>query len=48
MRHRDRFRGNPRMGQIYATWDRMAPDHRETVLAEATGFLARLETGEPV
>jgi hypothetical protein len=42
MRHRDRFRGNPRMGQIYATWDRMAAGHRETVRAEAGAFLARL------
>jgi deoxyribodipyrimidine photolyase-related protein len=48
MRHRDRFRGNPRMGQIYATWDRMAAGHRETVRAGAAGFLARLEAGETV
>jgi deoxyribodipyrimidine photolyase-related protein len=48
MRHRDRFRGNPRMGQMYATWDRMAVGHRETVRAEAAGFLARLEAGETV
>jgi deoxyribodipyrimidine photolyase-related protein len=48
MRHRDRFRGNPRMGQIYVTWDRMTEGHRETVLAEAAGFLARLDAAETV
>jgi deoxyribodipyrimidine photolyase-related protein len=48
IRHRDRFRGNPRMGQIYATWDRMTEGHRETVLAEAAGFLARLDAAETV
>ncbi len=48
VRHRDRFRMNPRMGQMYATWDRMAAGHRDTVLAGAAGFLARLEAGETV
>jgi deoxyribodipyrimidine photolyase-related protein len=47
-RHRDRFRANPRMGQIYATWDRMAAGHRDTVLAEAARLLLRLEAGETV
>ncbi len=47
-RHRDRFGANPRMGQIYATWNRMAASHRATVLAEAEAFLALLDTGAPV
>lgn len=47
-RHRDRFEGNPRMANMYRTWDRMAQDRRETVLRDAAGFLKRLEAGEEV
>ncbi|WP_206040780.1 cryptochrome/photolyase family protein [Roseobacter ponti] len=47
-RHRDRFEGNPRMGNMYRTWDRMDADRRETVLAEAADFLKRLDAGEKV
>ena len=48
MRHRDRFEGNPRMAQMYRTFDRMDADKRETVLREAQGFLDRLDAGERV
>ena len=47
-RHRDRFEGNPRMGNMYRTWDRMDEDRRQTVLAEAEAFLGRLDAGETV
>jgi deoxyribodipyrimidine photolyase-related protein len=47
-RHRERFQGNPRMAQMYRTWDRMEEGHRQRVLAGAEGFLERLETGEGV
>ncbi len=47
-RHRARFAANPRMGTMYRTWDRMDEAHRERVLAEAEGFLARLDAGEVV
>ncbi|MEI4473524.1 cryptochrome/photolyase family protein [Frigidibacter sp. MR17.24] len=47
-RHRDRFAANPRMGNIYRTWDRMDETHRATVLAEAGAFLDRLSKGDPV
>ncbi|SFP76702.1 deoxyribodipyrimidine photolyase-related protein [Tranquillimonas alkanivorans] len=47
-RHRARFENNPRMAQMYRTWDRMAEDRRDTVLAEAEGFLARMSAGEVV
>ncbi|ETX29932.1 cryptochrome/photolyase family protein [Roseivivax isoporae] len=47
-RHRDRFEGNPRMAQMYATWDRMKDDRKETVLKEAEAFLDRLSAGEKV
>ncbi|CTQ32155.1 cryptochrome/photolyase family protein [Jannaschia rubra] len=47
-RHRDRFDGNPRMAQMYRTWDRMDADHRKAVLDGAAGVLARLDAGERV
>ncbi|WP_096785466.1 cryptochrome/photolyase family protein [Rhodobacter sp. CZR27] len=47
-RHRDRFERNPRMVQMYRTWDRMEPRHRERVLAEARNLLAALKAGEAV
>jgi deoxyribodipyrimidine photolyase-related protein len=47
-RHRGRFEGNPRMAQMYRTWDRMDADKRETVLTEAGDLLARLDAGEVV
>jgi deoxyribodipyrimidine photolyase-related protein len=47
-RHRARFEGNPRMAQMYRTWDKMEAGHRSRVLAEAEGFLARLDAGETV
>jgi deoxyribodipyrimidine photolyase-related protein len=47
-RHRDRFQSNPRMAQMYRTWDRMAEGHRAKVLAGAEGFLQRLDAGDPV
>ncbi len=47
-RHRERFEGNPRMAQMYRTWDRMDEDRRRTVLREAGAFLDRMEAGETV
>ncbi len=47
-RHRPRFQGNPRMAQMYRTWDRMAEDRRAAVLAEADALLARLSAGDVV
>jgi deoxyribodipyrimidine photolyase-related protein len=47
-RHRERFSSNPRMGNMYGTWDRMDADKRETVITEAEAFLARLDAGERV
>ena len=47
-RHRDRFDGNPRMGNMYRVWDRMDAGKRETVLADAEAFLERLSAGEAV
>ncbi|MEM8578758.1 MAG: cryptochrome/photolyase family protein [Pseudomonadota bacterium] len=47
-RHRDTFAKNPRMAQMYATWDRMKQDRRETVLQEADALLDRMDRGELV
>jgi deoxyribodipyrimidine photolyase-related protein len=47
-RHRARFEGNPRMAQMYRTWDRMDADKRKTVIADGDAILARLDAGEVV
>ncbi|MGL4236101.1 cryptochrome/photolyase family protein [Tabrizicola sp.] len=47
-RHRERFKANPRMGQMYRVWDGMDGGHREAVLAGAERVLARLEAGAVV
>ncbi len=48
VRHRERFQANPRMAQMYRTWDRMEAGHKDRVLAEAAVFLRRMEAGETV
>jgi deoxyribodipyrimidine photolyase-related protein len=47
-RHRERFEANPRMAQMYRTWDRMDEGRRRTVIDEAGAFLARLDAGDTV
>ena len=47
-RHRERFSGNARMGNMYRTWDRMDAERRKTVLADAQKWLGRLEAGDLV
>jgi deoxyribodipyrimidine photolyase-related protein len=47
-RHRERFRTNPRMAQMYRVWDGMEAGHRKRVLAGAEGVLGRLDRGEVV
>ena len=44
-RHRDRFESNPRMAQMYRTWDRMDADRRKAVLQDAGAFLGKLDNG---
>ncbi len=48
VRHREKFSNNPRMGQMYATWDRMKDDRREAVLKGAKRILDRLDAGQVV
>jgi deoxyribodipyrimidine photolyase-related protein len=45
MRHRDRFEKNPRMAQMYRTFDRMDQARRDTVLAEGEVLMDRLAQG---
>lgn len=47
-RHRERFADNPRMGQMYATWDRMGEEKQQTIRREAEDFLTRMGRGETV
>ncbi len=47
-RHRHRLEGNPRMAQMYRTWDRMDEGRRKTVIDEAGAWLNRLDAGETV
>lgn len=48
IRHRARFKGNPRMGQMYRTWDRMDDDRKQAVLDGAARVLSALDAGEVV
>ncbi|MEM6308234.1 MAG: cryptochrome/photolyase family protein, partial [Pseudomonadota bacterium] len=47
-RHRDRFAKNPRMAQMYRTWDKMDADRKATVLSDGDAILARLDQGQTV
>lgn len=46
-RHERRFRRNRRMGNMYATWDRMTPDMRDAYRSSAKAFLETLEPAAP-
>ncbi len=47
-RHRERFEGNPRMAQMYRTWDKMDSGVRAQTLDAAEAVLGRLDRGETV
>lgn len=48
IRHREKFSKNPRMGQMYRTWDRMDETRRMAVLEGAGRVLQRLDADEPI
>ena len=48
IRHEDRFRKNPRMGNMYRVWDKMDETRKTTVLADAAKVLAKLDAGDVV
>ncbi len=45
IRHRETFSNNPRMGNMYRTWDRMDEDHKKTVLRDSAHLLTRMDAG---
>lgn len=47
-RNRDVLSGNPRLGQPYATWNRMAPDKQQAYRESAARFLEKLDRKERV
>lgn len=47
-RHRDRFERNPRMANMYRTFDRMDAERRDAALASAEDILARLNAGDRI
>ena len=47
-RNRDTLGGNPRMAQMYRTWDRMADETKAASQSSAARFLERLEAGERI
>ncbi|QXT40551.1 cryptochrome/photolyase family protein [Gymnodinialimonas ceratoperidinii] len=47
-RHEERFSKNPRMAQMYRTWNRMDEEKRAATIASAEAFLAKLDAGERV
>jgi deoxyribodipyrimidine photolyase-related protein len=42
VRNRKKLAGNPRMGQMYRTWDKMSPEKREAYLQSANAVLDKL------
>jgi deoxyribodipyrimidine photolyase-related protein len=47
-RHRERFSNNPRMANMYRTWDRMNEDHCASVLKDAQMVLDQIRSGQVV
>ncbi len=47
-RNRPKLERNPRLGNVYRTWDRMSDAHRHMVRQDAARFLARLDEESPV
>ena len=46
-RHERRFAANPRMGNMYATWNRMTAEKRAAYLESADAFLDTLQPADP-
>ncbi len=42
-RHREKLEGNPRIGMVYRTWDKMSRERREALLSTAEAHLENLE-----
>ncbi len=48
IRNRAALAGNPRMAQMYRTWDRMDAEKRDNTLRSAAKLLSRLDFGERI
>ncbi|MEL7214478.1 MAG: cryptochrome/photolyase family protein [Pseudomonadota bacterium] len=48
LRHKERFGNNPRMAQMYRTWDRMKPETQDAYVESAKAVLAKLDAGERI
>lgn len=48
LRHRDQFAGNPRMAQMYRTWERMKPENQTASQTSAKEILAKLDAGKRI
>ncbi len=46
VRHRDKLAANPRMAQMYRTWDKLSEERRNLTLASAEKVLERLDDPE--
>ena len=46
-RHEHRFRANPRMRNMYGTWDRFSPEQQAEIRESAATFLETLEPAKP-
>lgn len=46
IRHRNRFQKNQRMGYVYPTWDKFAPEKQDAIRAQAEDVFHRLDLGE--
>ncbi|MCH2198867.1 MAG: cryptochrome/photolyase family protein [Flavobacteriales bacterium] len=42
-RHRDKLGRNPRIGMMYRTWDKMAPENKAALLSQANDYLNNIE-----
>ena len=47
-RHREKFEGNPRMANMYRTWDRMDAERREAIIGQAASIRDDLSAGRVV
>ncbi|MBB5516733.1 deoxyribodipyrimidine photolyase-related protein [Rubricella aquisinus] len=48
LRNRERFEGNPRMAQMYRTWDRMKPENQRASQDSAAAILKDLSNGKRI
>jgi deoxyribodipyrimidine photolyase-related protein len=44
VRNEAKLKGNPRLGQVYNTWNKMAEDKRDAYLSSAQTFLDTLKS----